>query len=202
MRHLMKLAMVLGFVALSSHAYALGLGGYLQFEGGSGSIEADVPDSSSEDITSSAWGIGFTLDTNPMTSELWSYRLNLGYQGASIDSDEAESESQDFAGFVLDNTFAFTISSDKMMRIWAGPVIRLASYSSDEDGADTTLGMFGIGAAVGLNYQVADKFIVSPSLVVVYNGVSGEVDPDVGDKVDLDGSLFTYGLKVDCLYDL
>lgn len=198
MRNLKKLAIVLCFLLASSSAFALGLGGYAQFEGGSGSVEPD--EGPSMDFTTSAWGIGFTLDTDPMTSGLWSYRLNLGYQGMTLDFEDSDDEADGHA-WVADNTFAFTISSDKVMRIWAGPVIRLGSIADDEDAVDITLGEFGIGAAVGLNYQAAEKFIVSPSLVLIYSGLSGEAEDDTGDT-DLEGSIFTYGLKVDFLYEL
>lgn len=202
MRNLKKLAVALCFLLASSSAFALGLGGYAQFEGGTGTIEPEV--GGDVDVTSSAWGLGLTLDTDPMTAGLWSYRLNLGYQGATFDPDAEgpEGESTDFDGFVVDNTFAFTLMNDKMMRVWAGPVIRLASYMNDENNVETTVGVFGVGAAVGLNYLAAEKFIVSPSLTVGYNWMSGTSNPDVGPDEDFDMTMFTYGLKVDFLYDL
>lgn len=205
MRNLKKLAVALCFLLASSSAFALGLGGYAQGEWGSGNVEVDVSGSPDVDITTSAWGIGFTLDTNPMTSGLWSYRLNLGYQANSITFDTPDGDdTSDFDGFVADNTFAFTLMSDKMMRVWAGPVVRLASFSNDEDGTETMLGAIGVGAAIGMNYQVADKFIVSPSVTGVWNYLAGSIDPfeETGDKEDLTGSSWAFGFKVDFLYDL
>lgn len=199
MRNFKKLAMVLCFLLVSSSAFALSLGGYAQFEGGSGTVEPDEGDSI--DFTSSAWGVGFTLDTDPMTKDLWCYRLNVGYQGLTFDMDEPIDDTLDMTGWFLDNTFAFTIANDGMMRYWAGPVIRLSSMEDDEEGGDVTLGGFGIGVAAGLNYKVADKFVVSPSLNLIYSGLSGEIEGP-GYKEDLTGSIFTYGLKVDFLYDL
>lgn len=196
-RFLSAAVFAFALVLAASFSHALNLGGYATIEGGSGEIDPEKGEQF--EISSRAWGGGLTLDTNPMTRDFFSYRLNLGAHSATFEPEEGDN--LDGMAFIIDNTFTFTLSSEEGARYWLGPLVRFAGYSFSADGYDVKLSDVGIGVAGGFTYKLADKWIVSPSLGGVYNMMSG-TDDSAGDDLELNGRLFSFFAKVDFLYDL
>lgn len=204
MKHIAKIMLVAAMLFAAKGALALGVGGYVDFGAGSADIDVeDVDENWKPDITSN-WGAGITLDTAPMTTDLFSYRLDFGYEAMTLDDDsDDESEKMDFQGVSIDNTFAFTIMSNADMRFWIGPTIKLG-YISDNEGSeypDISMYTFGIGAALGANFPVGNNIIISPVIGARYSGISGTAEMDDVD-IDLTGTATQYYIRLNVLYGI
>lgn len=203
MKHIAKMMLVAVLLFAANGAFAWGIGGYVDFGAGSADMDVKVegePTESWKPDIKSNWGLGVTLDSAPMTSDLFSYRLDFGYEAMTLEEDD---DDMDFQGVSIDSTFCFTISSSADMRFWVGPTLKLG-YIKDAEGSeypDISLYSFGIGAALGANFPVGNNFIVSPVIGARYNGYSGTADvDDVDVDVDLTGSGTQYYIRLNVLY--
>ena len=163
-------------------SFAVGLGVYVDGAFGSGDAEWDSS-SSSFDIDSRAFSIGFALDTATTTESIFNYRLNLGYARHEFEDEDNNTIETD--GIYSEHIFGFALARNENFRWWAGPLLRVGYHSGDTgtNGSDFTFGEFGIGAVTGLNFR-AGKAILSPSLGFRYSGYGGEgssggVDEDI-----------------------
>ena len=200
-RFSMVLAAVLMCMALgASRASAVGVGGYLELGGGSGEFEfSDIADSEF-DVDAGYAGLGFVLDTSPGGTGVFSYRLNVGFEGLNLEDDT--DDTLELGGFVIDNTFAFAVVRVPAVRVWVGPQLRLAFYSgeTDDSNIEADLGAFGIGLAAGANIypNPHGRFALAPSLGFRRVGYGGEAEDEFGNTEDFEGytNLFYLNLAV------
>ena len=202
MKHAAKLMLAAALLFAANGAHALGLGGYAEFGGGKADIDSKMsgyPTQNMKPDVKSNWGVGFSLDTAPMTTDLFSYRLDVGYEAFDYDDNGTTS----FAGVSADNTFAFTIMSNADVRVWAGPTLKLGYYKDTEGKSqpDIELFTFGAGAALGANFPVGSNIIIAPVLGARYNGVAGTASDSSWPKdATISGTSTAYYIKLNVLY--
>lgn len=117
-------------------------------------------------------GLGFLFDTNIGKDRDFSYRLNLEYSLADI-----ESSSRPYTGsfskhkYSIINTFGFSIYHSPYIRLWVGPRV-LIQYehisNASEISRQNSYG-FGFGAVTGLNVHLGPK--VSLGADIDYHGL-------------------------------
>jgi len=196
MKKLAIIAAALLMATTALPARAIMLGGYAGIEGGTGETTAEGD--KSIQFAGRAWGAGLTYDTNPLTRESFSYRLNLGAQSVTFEPEKGDA--MDGIALVCDNAFTFTLATEENARYWLGPTVRFAGYTFNDGGFDIKFSGVGIGVGGGFTYRLKEKWIVSPSLGGVYNMLSG-TDRSGAKDVDVKGRLISFYAKVDFLYD-
>lgn len=171
--------LALAVFLFTSNSNAIGLGAYTEFGTGSGEAEYDVDNSEEFDIDTGFFGVGFQLETSPLTAnKVYSYRLQIGYESRDIETEWDYTFELD--GFVINNTFAFGGNIAKYIRLWAGPQIMVGFYSGEtdkeryDDSMSFTGAGFGIGAAVGANFGLgSDSVILTTTFGVRSFGFAG-----------------------------
>lgn len=166
----------------TNNSFAIGLGAYTEFGSGSGEAEFDVEDSEEFDIDTGFFGVGFQLETSPLTAnKVYSYRLQIGYESRDIETEGDYTFELD--GLVINNTFAFGGNIAKYIRLWAGPQILVGFYSGETDKElrgetmSFTGAGFGLGAAVGANFGLgSEKAILSTTFGVKSFGFAGTTE--------------------------
>ncbi len=211
--HVRIIVSVLAILTMSSTAYALGLGGYFDLGGGSGTItesydsyfyyEDDI------DVDASHFGIGFTLDTAVGANgvdKFFGYQLRVGYEG--LDLEDNEDQTLELTGLIIDNNFQFAFIKGPTLRVWAGPQVRVGFYSgeldSDQD-YEATLANFGVGLLIGAQIKVGNNFYICPNLGYRYSAYAGDWEADYGfgeETGDLEGDTNTIFTGVDFLFAL
>jgi hypothetical protein len=175
-------ALVLTLFFFTNNAFAIGLGAYTEFGSGSGEAEYDDEDSDAFDIDTGILGIGFQLESSPLTAhKLYSYRLQVGYESRDIETEM--NYTYELKGLYINNTFAFGGNVADHVRLWGGPQIMVGFYSgeTDEDiyGESVTFtGVgFGLGAAIGANFGLGgDKVILTTTLGLRSFGFAGNTE--------------------------
>lgn len=171
MKRLALMTVVL--LLLSSTAFAIGMGPFLDISGGSGEVEVDdYYYDYSWDVDTSTGAIGFVLDTAPTNESTFNYRLNVGIANQVMEGDFGDDF--DSTGIYVENTFGFAFVKNDNFRWWAGPLIRLGFYSGEVDNSniDIDYAEFGVGAVTGWNFR-AGQTILSPSIGFRFNGFAG-----------------------------
>lgn len=118
-------------------------------------------------------GLGFVFDTNVGKNRDFSYRLNLEYTQAEIDSSSSRLYSGSFTKhkYNIVNTFGFSVYHNRYVRFWAGPRLNFQFEHSASDSNIRRQNSYGVGAAVatGLNLNLGSK--VSLGADIDYHGV-------------------------------
>lgn len=178
--------LVFGLVVLSfisslwcSNALAVGFGVFVDLSSGSGDAEWDT-DTVSWDVDTSAAAIGFVLDTAPTNERTFNYRLNAGLAGQDLEDDDGTTVES--VGIYAENIFGFALVKNERVRWWLGPLVRVGIYSGETDTfifngdsiqTDIDYAEFGIGAVTGLNFNINDKVVLSPSIGFRHCGFAG-----------------------------
>ena len=130
---------------------AFGLGAFYNFYGsGESDLEIDFDYSTfDEEFDADYRGFGFVLDTNVASNRVFNYRLNLGFKQVDFEYMDID---VDMSGISIENTFGFSVFSNKALRIWIGPQINLNFLSGDDNWGDDywTTGL-GLGIVSGIN---------------------------------------------------
>lgn len=197
--------LVLTVLFLASNSFAIGLGFYFDLGTGSGEAEYDISGSDEFDIDTDFFGLGFQLETNPLTkNKVFSYRLQVGYERRDIEDDENTTLELD--GFVINNTFAFGGNTSERVRIWGGPQVLVGFYDGETDknylGDEISFSGagFGLGAAGGVNFGLGSgKTVLTTTLGVRVFGFAGESEW-YDEKEDLDGSTAEFFISVGMLF--
>ncbi len=178
-RHLL---LSLAFVTpLFLHASGFGLSVPINLtETESSSHDSSLAESVDEYKPSS--GLGFVYDTNIGQNRQFSYRLNLEYSLADIDTTNRLSN-PDFSKhkYSVINTFGFSIYDSPKLRFWAGPRI-LVQYEHISSHLLTTNNYgAGLGAVIGINVHVTKKISLGADLdyhgVFMFGGESSKQSP-------------------------
>ncbi|MFO8111042.1 MAG: hypothetical protein R6T92_00885 [Desulfosalsimonadaceae bacterium] len=168
---LLFLLTVTGFLLAPAHVDAVGLGPYVEYASGSGDFtEYD------ESIDIDARGFGFVFDSNATTSQLFNYRLHIGYSKLDIPGGTLDIPYRiDGYRITIDNTFGFGIIKNENFRWWIGPHLHL-SYSY----WDTPIGRYdwrkgnvdffsvGTGVVTGMNFNLPKVVSICPELGLRY----------------------------------
>jgi len=108
---------------------------------------------------------GLVVDTAVARNALFNYRMNLGYE--HINEKFNDTTFARFNGGSFENIFGFGVYRSKLMRVWLGPSLRLASGVLDESdfpggipGSIVNLTAGG-GIAAGVNVHTGDIGSVS-----------------------------------------
>lgn len=195
MKRLALMTVVL--LLLSSTAFAIGIGPFLDISGGSGESEWES-DYDSWDVDTSTGAIGFVLDTAPTNERTFNYRLNVGIANQVMKDDFGDE--LDSTGIYIENIFGFAFLKNENFRWWAGPLIRLGYYSGEVDNSniDIDYAEFGIGAVTGWNFR-AGSTIFSPSIGFRVNGFAGTGDDGYYEE-DIEGNTTTAFANVALLF--
>lgn len=105
------------------------------------------------------WAAGLMYDTNVRQDRLFNYRLGISYQNMKASSGN---ESIDLHGVSFDNDFGFALIRNEVMRLWAGPEVRMEYVEGkirDANGRfhDNNTA-FGIAPVVGANIHLNEDF--------------------------------------------
>ncbi len=200
---IVMLGMLVG--SYSSNAMALNLGGYLELGTGSGDFEYDEPYSEEFNIDSSFAGLGFMLETSPITpSKVFSYRLQVGFDSRDLEDDQGVA--LETVGVLVSNSFTFGGNVAGNIRLWAGPQVLLGYYNGESDVAfdgekiDITLATFGLGLAGGVNINVSNgKVIIPVTLAFRRMGYAGETEWYV-ENTDISGYTNDISLTVGVMF--
>ncbi len=117
-------------------------------------------------------GLGFLFDTNIGKDKDFSYRLNLEYSLADIESSSRPySDSFSKHKYSIINTFGFSIYHSPYIRFWVGPriLIQYEHVSSNAEIRRQNSYGFGFGVATGLNIHLGPK--VSLGADIDYHGL-------------------------------
>ena len=198
-------AVLLTVLLFASNSFAAGYGLYIDYGSGSGEAEFDASGSDEFDIDTDFYGIGFQLETSPLTkNKVFSYRLQVGYEARDIEDDENTTIELD--GLVINNTFAFGGNTSERVRIWGGPQVLIGFYDGETDDdffgdeISFTGAGFGLGAAGGINFGLGSgKTILTTTIGVRVFGFAGETEWYDEDE-DLEGATTEFFFSVGILF--
>ena len=184
--------LILTVLFLASNSFAIGFGFYFDLGTGSGEAEYDISGSDEFDVDTDFFGLGFQLETNPLTkNKVFSYRLQVGYERRDIEDDE--NVTLELNGLVINNTFAFGGNTSERVRIWGGPQVLVGFYDGETDknyfGDEISFSGAGVGLGVagGFNFGLGSgKTVLTTTLGVRGFGFAGESEWH-DEKEDLDG---------------
>ncbi|MFP4475095.1 MAG: hypothetical protein ACLFOY_06010 [Desulfatibacillaceae bacterium] len=201
-RVVLALALALAMVLVATPGWAgMGIGGYVTGSFGGSDIEEEWQNGFENvdyDPDTSALGGGFVLDTNLNGTQLFNYRLYAGYERAVVERENitvtdstgtqtlAMPVDYEFDRYLTDHCFGFALISDDMLRVWAGPMVRL-SYETYEDVTrhytgggymdernDIQAWGFGGGGIVGINVHITPTMSVCGDAGYRVTGYWGE----------------------------
>lgn len=184
---------ILFYIISINKAEAVGFGLYTITGGGSSdftfdydSYAAEISDLTERSTLYSTFGFGFVLDSRVSLKGIFNYRLNLGYENTTYTADIltkikpwednffafGNTNQIDFTRISIDNTFGFGVFSNRFIRLWLGPSLRLlfetASTKSDYYG-----GGLGIGAILGVNWNIGKLVSICGETGYRYSGNFG-----------------------------
>jgi len=197
--------LVLTVLLFATNAFAAQFGMYVDLGTGSGEAEYDSPGSVEFDIDSGSFGVGFQLETNPLTAnKVFSYRLQVGYEAWNIEDDQ--NVTLELGGVVANNTFAFGGNTSDKVRLWGGPQVLVGFYTGETDKEyngdeiSFTGAAFGIGLAGGANFGLGSgKTILTTTIGVRRLGFAGETEW-YNDTDDLSGATTEIFFSVGILF--
>ncbi len=150
-------ALILTLLFFVGSSFAVSLGAYIEFGGGSGEAEYDFEDAEEFDIDTGFFGIGFQFETSPLSEKkVFSYRFQAGFESRAVEDEE--NVTLELGGLVINNTFAFGGNPSEKIRLWGGPQILVGFYNGETDkeylGDEISFSgaAFGLGAAGGANF--------------------------------------------------
>ena len=129
-----------------------------------------------------AVGLGFVLDTNVAKKSVFGYRFVLQYTYGDLDStDNPTVTSLKQHKYDMMHTFAFGVVQKPDFKFWVGPRINLQIKSaSGSDVSYQNSWGFGVGAATGVNFKVAERIALAADLGyqwdISFGGQSGSPD--------------------------
>lgn len=129
---------------------------------------------------------GIVLDTNLSNDSLFNYRLGVGYEEQTFSVTGSKYEAK---GITIENDFGFKLVSNRVLRLWAGPEVKLSFLKKDwGDGTKTSLVEFGIGPVVGVNLNLGPLVTLSAKSGFIVSGTGGtRTNIGLGDT-DIEGS--------------
>lgn len=149
-----RIIFIISFITLliPKQLFSYGVGGYLSGSAGYISLNNDlkildypIANSSYSSITSS-WGLGFTIDSNISSDNLFNYRFKLGYEKIYFNNGNNPAAFY----FISSHIFGLKIYKNELVRLWVGPQL-------------------------GINYQyilyeIRNGIIIDPIYLVINNG--------------------------------
>jgi len=185
--------LMLAVFLVPGSSFAAGFGLYADFGGGEGEVESDAIGVDNFDIDTNLVGLGFQMETDPMTrNKVFSYRCQAGLE--KRDLEDKDGISLELAGFTMNNTFAFGSNVSEKTRIWVGPQILLGIYGGTTDekyaGDDLSFAgvLFGLGVAGGANFALGNgSAILSTTVGLRSFGMAG-VTEWYDDEEDMTGN--------------
>ena len=113
---------------------------YIDLGGGSGEAEYDIQGTEEFDIDTSLFGLGFQLETNPLSAKnFFSYRFQVGLESRGIEIEDDGNATLELGGLVINNTFAF--GGNPSERSVFGEALRFSLESTVVKRTKSTLGM-------------------------------------------------------------
>jgi hypothetical protein len=185
-----RTVMVLLLLLIASPVCAGGIG--IFFTGGD--VEAEW-DGDITSIKSDGWhrDFGLTIDSNLATDRLFNYRMELGRAEWEVDSFNNSGVDADLDGLVMTHTFGFGGLIAPPVRLWFGPELRFTRLDGELDGVtaarDIDLFGYGLGAAVGLNYNLPGRLTLAAKsgfVMMRYLGNGPNWDGSVWQNSDYD----------------
>jgi hypothetical protein len=145
---------------------AMGFGFGAEAGIGSGRLKKTDHSFYGQDITTSFHekrrSAGLVYDTNVGQDRVFNYRLGISYQHMEASSAD---ESGDLHGISFDNDFGFALVSNKEMRLWIGPEVKVELIEGDFRSANssdhTSDFALGVAPVVGLNVHLDDDLSIT-----------------------------------------
>jgi len=177
-------ALLLAIFLFASNSFAIGLGMYIDLGGGSGEAEFDIQETEEFDIDTSFFGLGFQLETNPLSAKsVFSYRFQAGLESRGIEIEDDDDATLELGGLVINNTFAFGGNPYEKIRLWGGPQLLVGFYGGETDeeylGDEISFSgaAFGLGVAGGANFGVGSgNTILTTTIGVRTIGFAGKAE--------------------------
>ena len=128
-----------------------------------------------------AIGLGFVLDTNVAKDSTFGYRLLLQYTLGNLDSTDNQNVTNlKKHKYDMIHNFAFGVVRKPGFKWWIGPRINMQiEHVSGSDISYQNSWGFGIGAATGVNFKVAERIALGAD--IAYQGAimfGGQSDTD------------------------
>ena len=165
------------WIGNASNAHAMGYGAYLSYGGGASNWTAERNYGEWEfGMDDTAIGIGFVLDTAAARDTLFNYRLELGFEALNATTTVSK-EKYHLYGLAMTHDYGFGIVRTRGLRLWLGPELKFALLGGgleDDDTFDMTMVYFGLGPAVGLNFNIGNRFTLAVKtsyLLQLFSGV-------------------------------
>ncbi len=196
MVRLLRVALAVAMLGFGSGvAQAGGYGGYLEGEFSFSGINDHGVDRGFE---AQMGGLGLIYDGNIAVDELLNYRLGFGYRLGSRDLDDGGTETVN--GLTLDQTLGLGFLRNSLVRVWAGPSLRLNfdwyGNAGDVDIMDVSI---GVGPRFGVNLHVTDRISLTSSVAYHYMYLSENLESQ-GLNQTIDGPQHMVGLNLGILW--
>ena len=150
-------------VIACSSSFAGGWGGFLYVDAthGGWTFDDDVMEFQ-RTVDTRSWRVGLALDTHPVADTLVNYRLQVGFGRLDVDFDAPELF--ELKGISVGHTIGFRLFQAESVKLWAGPHVRTAFFVGDRpdhNSEATTLIEFGVGGAIGANFNLGSRITMS-----------------------------------------
>lgn len=166
-------AVCLAFALFPTSVCAGGVGAYLEYVRGNQEIEFDLVAAS---FTNNRFGAGVVLDTNVARDELLGLRAGLGYvRTENTVGDKAH-------GGAFDLAVGFGVWRTPRLRVFVAPALRVGGDIYESKLADVFGLRVGGGAIAGVNWHLAERLSLSPTLAYQYMYVRESIKDDFGKK--------------------
>ena len=126
-----------------------------------------------------AVGLGFVLDTNVAKESVFGYRLVLQYTLANLDStNNPKITSLQKHKYDMIHNFSFGVVQEPGFKWWVGPRVNIQiEHANGPDVSYQNSWGFGVGAATGVNFKVAERIALAADLAyqgdILFGGQSG-----------------------------
>ncbi|MFT5444366.1 MAG: hypothetical protein ACI8W3_003421 [Myxococcota bacterium] len=184
---------LLGFAAPAAHAGGKGV--YLEGEFASSNLDDHGINRS---FDAKMGGLGFLYDGNVEADNALNYRLQFGYRLGKRELDKHSDQTVN--GLTLDNTLGYGLLRSELVRVWAGPSLRLNVdwYSSVGDVDIVDVGV-GIGPRIGMNMHLTDTLSLTTSVAYHYMYLSELLESE-GVNRTIDGPQHIVGVNIGFLW--
>jgi len=149
------------FLLVVTPVYAGGIGLFLN----AGSVDARWDgDAPTQEFKGEHLDFGFAVDSNLDTDRMFNYRMEFGRAAWKIDHFDNQNAEADIDGLVMSHTFGFGGLLTDNVRLWFGPELRftlLDGQLENEVARDIDLFGYGVGAVIGLNFNLPGRLTIA-----------------------------------------
>jgi len=157
----------------------------LYFDTAVGGVMPEAPYAGGLDYDTTRLSVGISTDSAVAKDKLFNYRMNLGYENVRERIDPVGVFGI-YHGASFENIFGFAVYRSKLMRVWLGPSLRIASGVLDHDS------LLGAGLVAGRAIRITGAGGLT-SGVNVHTGNFGSASLTIGYQFGYNGTILTGG---------